>query len=663
MNPWTDDNASMLDALMSSDMSSFWPPPSSASTSTTTTMGPTSSRAPITQPEPSTVPFNQDNLQNRLQSIIEGAKESWTFAIIWFHSVDPTGAPSLEWGDGYYKGVEEDKLKKRRPPCPPAEQAYRKMVLRNLNQMISGAAAPATSDDAVEEEVTDTEWFFLRSMTQWTIQAGGLPEEVFYGSSPLWIVGSDRLANSGWERTQNAQGLGLQTMVYVPLPNGVIELGSTDVVFQSHDLMSKVKVLFKQNDLGIGSWPLQPQSQPQPQPSVVNQGENDPMSWLTEPVIEIKDSASTAPLPTVVSPVVHQQISLTKTTFQFENPSSSSLTENPSSSIQIQQQLLPQQSVFTKELKFSQFALDGNGNRNGSFQSCKPESGEILHFSESRRNSSVTTNGNLFSSSSQIIVDDNNNKKKRSATSRLSNEDGMLSFGSGVPSSGVVKSSVGGAGDSDHSDLEASMREAESSRVVDPEKKPRKRGRKPANGREEPLNHVEAERQRREKLNQRFYSLRAVVPNVSKMDKASLLGDAITYINEIKAKLQSIEVERDELADQVDALKNELASKGSQSVPPSREPRGLDHNGIVSLESTIDVKLLSWEEAMIRYSSNKKNHPAARLMAALKDLDLDVHHASVSVVNDLMVQQATVKMSGRRFSAEELKAALQSIVF
>ncbi|KAL4363131.1 hypothetical protein GQ457_04G027450 [Hibiscus cannabinus] len=33
------------------------------------------------------------------------------------------------------------------------------------------------------------------------------------------------------------------------------------------------------------------------------------------------------------------------------------------------------------------------------------------------------------------------------------------------------------------------------------ERKPRKRGRKPANGREEPSNHVEAEQQRREKLN------------------------------------------------------------------------------------------------------------------------------------------------------------------
>lgn len=67
---------------------------------------------------------------------------------------------------------------------------------------------------------------------------------------------------------------------------------------------------------------------------------------------------------------------------------------------------------------------------------------------------------------------------------------------------------------------------------------PRKRGRKPANGREEPLNHVEAERQRREKLNQRFYALRAVVPRITKMDKASLLSDAIAYIQELEARLQ-----------------------------------------------------------------------------------------------------------------------------
>ncbi|KAL9684305.1 hypothetical protein QQ045_021740 [Rhodiola kirilowii] len=99
--------------------------------------------------------------------------------------------------------------------------------------------------------------------------------------------------------------------------------------------------------------------------------------------------------------------------------------------------------------------------------------------------------------------------------------------------------------ESGHSDVEAFCKEAGSSQPVDI--MPKKCGRKPANGRDEPLNHVEAERQRREKLNQKFYALRAVVPNISKMDKASLLGDVIAYITELQSKLKDLELEKTKL--------------------------------------------------------------------------------------------------------------------
>ncbi|KAF8412805.1 hypothetical protein HHK36_000775 [Tetracentron sinense] len=639
MNLWTDDNASMMEAFMASDFPPFsWPPPSSASTTTAVTDAGKS----LNQSQPPAF-FNQETLQQRLQTLIEGARESWTYAIFWQSSVDITGATLLGWGDGYYKG-EEDKMKRKMTPTSVAEQEHRKKVLRELNSLISGV--PASSDDTVDEEVTDTEWFFLVSMTQSFINGSGLPGQAFFASAPAWLAGAEKLLSSSCERARQAQLFGLQTIVCIPSANGVVELGSSELIFQSSDLMNKVRVLFNFNSMDIGSWPSQ-----------MDQGENDPSSlWISDPsVIEIKDSVDTVP-------AAAQEISKP---IHFGNPNSSCLTESPSLiHIQHQHQHHQQQTqtqtqpLFTRELNFSEFGLEGSSVRNGNPNSCKPESGEMLNFGESRRNLS-NGNSDLFSNHSQFVAEDK--KKKRSPTSRGSNEEGVLSVTR--PSSGVMKSS-GGAGDSDHSDLEASIREVDSSRVVDPEKRPRKRGRKPANGREEPLNHVEAERQRREKLNQRFYALRAVVPNVSKMDKASLLGDAISYINELRTKLQTTESDKEGLQTQVDSLKKDLSSKESRysgSIPPPQDPdlKILNQHGSKSPELDIEVKILGWE-AMIQIQSNKKNHPAARFMAALMELDLDVHHASVSVVKDLMIQRATVKMGSRAFSQDQLRIALFS---
>ncbi|KAJ8421443.1 hypothetical protein Cgig2_032157 [Carnegiea gigantea] len=588
MNLYSDDNGSMMmmDAFISSsNYSSF---------STTT-------------PPPYLTP---DSLQHRLQALIDHpattrGRESWTYAIFWQFSPDFPSQPLLGWGDGYYKG-EENKIRRQtnRANLNPVEQEHRKRVLRELNSLISGNPAP--EDGAVDEEVTDTEWFFLISMTQSFTSGEDLPGQAYLSSNPIWAAGLDRLASSPCERAKQGSCFGLQTMVCIPVPNGVVELGSTELVFQSPNLMNKVRVLFSSGppDPTTSSWPAENMDQMEPDPATI---------WISDPT----------PPPPPPPPAVAEA----KQTVPQRTPTpQSSNTQNQNQT----------QGILTRELNFSEYAFGSK-----SSTQVKPESGEILSFPG--KNGTTTTGGVTFGGNSQSLIEENINKnnKKRSPTSRGSNEEGMLSFTSGVilPSSGLLTV------DSEHSDLEASVREADSSRVVpDPEKRPRKRGRKPANGREEPLNHVEAERQRREKLNQRFYALRAVVPNVSKMDKASLLGDAISYINELKSKLQSFEAEKEELMIQVGALKKELtASKG---MPPLEEEEVKVVHSCKQVDMEIDVKIIGWD-AMIRVNCSKKNHPAARLMTALKELDLDVTHASVSVVNDLMIQQATVKMGSR----------------
>lgn len=88
---------------------------------------------------------------------------------------------------------------------------------------------------------------------------------------------------------------------------------------------------------------------------------------------------------------------------------------------------------------------------------------------------------------------------------------------------------------------------------------------------ESPVNHSKAERQRREK------------PNVLKMDKASLLSDAIVYINALKTKIEELEVKI-----QAQPMKPK-ASIISDSVLDSQSNNSKTYASATAME--VDVKI------------------------------------------------------------------------
>ncbi|KAL1828183.1 hypothetical protein DCAR_0207378 [Daucus carota subsp. sativus] len=186
----------------------------------------------------------------------------------------------------------------------------------------------------------------------------------------------------------------------------------------------------------------------------------------------------------------------------------------------------------------------------------------------------------------------------------------------------------------------------------------KKRGRNGAmSGRDLAQNHVEAERLRREKLNHRFYALRSVVPNVSRMDKASLLADAVTYINELKSKVEDLDGKLRQEMKKSKCITDVLYDTQSTCTNVYHTARSSVTYGPVNME--VDVKILG-SQAMIRVQSPDVNYPAARLMDALRLLEFRIHHASVSSVKEIMLQDVVIKVPDGLTSEDALKTMLLS---
>ena len=185
-----------------------------------------------------------------------------------------------------------------------------------------------------------------------------------------------------------------------------------------------------------------------------------------------------------------------------------------------------------------------------------------------------------------------------------------------------------------------------------------KRGRGDKGERDSPINPVEAERQRREKLNHRFYALRSVVPNVSKMDKASLLSDAVVYINTLKAKIDELEAKTRAQSKKVKPSSMSDNTLGYSQSTSSVTYRDASSSAAAAIE--LDVKIVG-SEAMIQVRCpDNGDYPNARLMNALKDLKLQIYHASISCVSNFMLQDIVARVPDGFISEEALKNAITS---
>ncbi|CAK7348707.1 unnamed protein product [Dovyalis caffra] len=552
-----------------------------------------------------------ENLQNKLSDLVDRPNPSnfsWNYAFFWQISCSKSGDWVLGWGDGSCrepKEGEESEVTRILRLEDETQQRMRKRVIQKLQTLFG-----ESDEDNYAlglDRVTDTEMFFLASMYFSFPRGEGGPGKCYASGKHVWISDALKTGPDYCVRSFLAKSAGFQTIVLVPTDVGVVELGSVRSVPESIEMVRSITSWFSTRNSSIRAKPMATAAATMPVLSE-KKDENSPFSNFG---------------------TVERVEGVPKIFGQDLNNSNCGHGHGFREKLAIRK--MEERPSWNAYQNGSRLAFPGA--RNGLHGSGWAQSFGLKQGTPGEAYGSQTTANNL-----QELVNGVREEFRLNHYQPQKQVQMQIDFTGATSGPSVMGRPL--SAESEHSDVEASCKEERPSAADD--RRPRKRGRKPANGREEPLNHVEAERQRREKLNQRFYALRAVVPNISKMDKASLLGDAISYINELQAKLKLMEAEREKLGS---------ISRDASTLDVTAN--GESHNQAPD----VDIQA-SHDELMVRVSCPLDSHPASRVIQAFKEAQITVVESKLSAANDTVFHTFVIKSQGsEQLTKEKLMAA------
>ncbi|CAA0806749.1 Transcription factor bHLH25 [Striga hermonthica] len=168
--------------------------------------------------------------------------------------------------------------------------------------------------------------------------------------------------------------------------------------------------------------------------------------------------------------------------------------------------------------------------------------------------------------------------------------------------------------------------------------------------------HIMAERRRREKLSQRFITLSTLVPGLKKMDKATVLGDAINHIKELQEKVKALEEKtRKKRVEYSMVFVSNNPSSDEQSIS-SRMP---ESSSLPEIEARFCDR-----EILVSIHCQKRKRVVEKTVAEIEKLHLTVVNSSIisfgdSALNITVVAQKDEEfgMSTKEF-VKNLRAAL-----
>lgn len=182
--------------------------------------------------------------------------------------------------------------------------------------------------------------------------------------------------------------------------------------------------------------------------------------------------------------------------------------------------------------------------------------------------------------------------------------------------------------------------------------------------------NIESERNRRRKLNERLFALRAIVPKISKMDKASIIKDAIDYIEELHDEEKKIKDEISELDVETGNHKKTLkCDAGQDKMSFSRIKKKKTELSCDDFDtSPIDVLELSISELgekalLISITCSKKTDTMVKLCEVFESLKLKIITANITAFSGTLLKTVFIEADrGEKILLKEkIEAALKDM--
>ncbi|CAK8562589.1 unnamed protein product [Lathyrus sativus] len=167
--------------------------------------------------------------------------------------------------------------------------------------------------------------------------------------------------------------------------------------------------------------------------------------------------------------------------------------------------------------------------------------------------------------------------------------------------------------------------------------------------------HIMAERKRREKLSQSFIALAALIPDLKKMDKASILAETIKYVKELKERLEILETKgKKPKADQStvtpspikpEVYNNKHCSSSDESTETETAVEGTSTESLFKMEARVLE-----QHMLIRIHCQKHKGFLVKIIAEIQSFELFVVNNSVLAFGDSILDITIIAEIGEGYN-------------